>query len=134
MPQRDRTERNVGIKRKTEQLQEFVSQSISYRNLVARNSKQEQAVEVDVANRIFVPFLMVKSRNTCQINVEMDESRTEYFFNFSLPFEIHDDQSILNALGMGAPTFPPNTTAEQLLASLNITVASDLRGSPSKRT
>ena len=79
-------------------------------------------VFVDPAARILVPFLLIRTRSHCVINCEVDESRTEYFLNFTTPFEIQDDSVVLTHLGLCGDTSVPTLEqyATQLLSeSLN---------------
>ena len=108
-------------------------QHMSYTNLLARNSvlEKEQArtaggSESLAASRIHLPFIIINTRSHTEIECEMAEDHTEYFFNFSLPFEIHDDCEILKRAGMdkipphlpsaasgGATTTTTTTTSSQ---------------------
>ncbi len=65
--------------------------------IIKRNQRREQTGQVD-ADRIHVPFLLVKTQSQTVINCEMAENRTEYYFDFNLPFEIHDDNALLQAM------------------------------------
>lgn len=114
--QKEKVERNLSLKRKHEMFNELLSQHSSYRNLAARNARLEQTVYVDATARILVPFLLVRTRANSVINCEVDDSRTEYFLNFTMPFEIQDDHSVLTQLGLAQGSAPP--TIEQLAAQL----------------
>ena len=43
---------------------------------------------------------MVNTRKETVIDCEMAEDKQEIFFNFSAPFEIHDDNEILKRMSM----------------------------------
>lgn len=114
--QREKSERTQSLKRKHEMLTELHSQQAAYRQLAARNVKAEQLVLVHDTARIQVPFLLVRTRAQCTINCEVDDSKTEYFLNFTMPFEIHDDHAVLTALGLAGGASVP--TLEQYATQL----------------
>ena len=47
-----------------------------------------------------LPFIIVHTNKDTVIECEMDEEGTEVFFNFSQPFEIHDDNEVCKKLGL----------------------------------
>ena len=49
---------------------------------------------------IALPFIVVNTRKETVIDCEMAEDRQEIFFNFSAPFEIHDDSETLKRMSM----------------------------------
>ena len=74
-------------------------QQIGYKTLISRNSKPEyEDVEAMGLGRIDLPFIIVNTKNTTVIECEVAEDRSAYFFNFSLPFEIHDDSGKISLL------------------------------------
>ena len=129
--------RQQDIKRKRECLQELMTQNVCFRNLLGRNhareeeekrnstssfpaqEKQEedsaqddtkQPCEVkDIKNeKIPVPFIIVSTDSKAVVQCEMCPKRANVSFDFSLPFEINDDNEILKRLGM-------NHTSEEVL-------------------
>jgi hypothetical protein len=50
---------------------------------------------VNVQEKIQLPFIIIHTKKDTSINCDMSEDRTEYFFDFSNPFTIHDDKEIL---------------------------------------
>jgi len=64
---------------------------------VTRNAK----AELDKSeSRIFLPFITVNTKRETVIDCQMAQDHTEYFFDFSLPFEINDDNEILHRMGL----------------------------------
>lgn len=55
--------------------------------------------------RIFLPFIAVNTAKDTVIQCEMSEDRQDIFFNFSAPFEIHDDTDILRKLNLHKAPF-----------------------------
>jgi hypothetical protein len=99
-------------------LTEVHAQQSAYRNLAVRNTKTEQMVPVDPTARVLLPFLLVRTKAQCVINCEVDETHTEYFLNFTMPFEIQDDHSVLAQLGLSTGVVLPTLEeyATQVLA------------------
>jgi len=83
------------IKKKRNNLSELVVQQTSYKNLIAKNSKTDVS---STDPRIHLPFIIVNTRSKTVIDCEVADDRSAYLFNFSLPFEIHDDSEILKRM------------------------------------
>jgi len=121
--------RQADIKRKRECLQELMTQNVCFHNLMARNharesdmqetnikqeEEQEEEQEVDEVakeqeceevkdiknEKIPVPFIIVNTDSRAVVQCEMCPKRANISFDFSLPFEINDDNEILKRLGM----------------------------------
>jgi len=73
-----------------------------YRNLIERNCKKNLS---DNDERVYLPFIIIHTKKQTTIECEMSEDRTEYFFDFSLPFSIHDDNEILKRMGLSDPNY-----------------------------
>jgi len=101
---KEKTQRMERIKKKLDNLTELQAQQISYRNLLTRNAKPDYS-STDAKNRIYLPFIVVNTKSNTVINCEVVSDRSRYFFNFSQPFAIHDDNEILRRMGMGNPNF-----------------------------
>jgi len=82
-----------------------------YQSLLDRNTKSEFA---DSESKITVPFIIVNTESHTVIECEVSDDRTAYFFNFSLPFEIHDYSEILKRMGF-AQHLNVNSIDNQLL-------------------
>jgi transcription factor Dp-1 len=100
------------------QLTELIRQQRSLAQLYARNTSPE--ILNDTSPRINLPFIIVHTDNETSIECEMDTPMTEVFFNFSAPFEIHDDNEILSRLGFDEsdqqllrPQSPQNVSLDQ---------------------
>lgn len=50
--------------------------------------------------KIHLPFIVVNSHKSTDINCKMAGDKTEYHFDFSQPFEIHDDMEVLKRMGL----------------------------------
>ena len=112
MLERERNYRRNELERKRETLKELIIQQVCFRNLVKHNHTQEQlATEAAAAaddtkqapkpsNKIPLPFIVVNTHNNAVIQCNMNPNLTEVTFDFSLPFEINDDNTILKRLGM----------------------------------
>ena len=84
------------VERKRESLRELLVQQVCFRNLVDHNRKSEQRDD----EKIPLPFIVVNTHSTAVIQCEMSSDRTDVMFDFSMPFEINDDNTILKRLGM----------------------------------
>lgn len=116
--QDERAKHHESIRSKRECLQQLMVQNVSFQNLLRRNharemeerqlklrqptSKSEQdngKVEKEV-EKVPLPFLIVNTDSRAVVQCEMCPERTNVSFDFSLPFEINDDNEILKRLGM----------------------------------
>jgi len=93
-------QRQDRIQKKKEYLQELEMQRILYTNLIERNTQINTGNDEE---RIFLPFIVIHTKKDTSIECEMSEDRKEYFFDFSLPFTIYDDNEILKRIGLSQP-------------------------------
>jgi len=87
------------IRRKTAHLQELILQQIAFKNLVKRNSISSTA-DMESGNCVHLPFIIVNTSKHTNIQCQMAEDKSEYFFDFDKPFEIHDDIEVLKRMGL----------------------------------
>lgn len=71
----------------------------AFKALLARNGKPEYQ---ELESKITVPFIIVNTDSSTVIECEVADDRSAYFFNFSMPFEIHDDSEILKRMGLAS--------------------------------
>lgn len=127
MLQREGQFRRSEVERKREALRELLIQQVCFRNLVQHNANSERleassntgsnapgtgtsASTINVTNdadgssttdeKIPLPFIVVNTHSSAVIQCEMSPDRTDVMFDFSMPFEINDDNTILKRLGM----------------------------------
>ena len=86
------------------------SQSI----LNSSNNLNEAAVPQD---KLLLPFILISAPKDCRIDCEMLEDRTQYFFEFDMPFAIHEDMEVLKMLGLD------KVTKHQLMSFVNPSLA-----------
>ena len=98
MLQREGQFRRAEVERKSESLRELLVQQVCFRNLVQHNQARETAPSVE--EKIPLPFIVVNTHSSAVIQCEMSPDRTDVMFDFSMPFEINDDNTILKRLGM----------------------------------
>lgn len=138
--QDERTKRQEEIMQKRECLQQLMTQNVCLQNLLARNHAREVQeqhrnrfivkregpednithqdsqdscdVKEIIGEKIPLPFLIVNTDSRAVAQCEMCPERTNVSFDFSLPFEINDDNEILKRLGMS------HTSMEALQRSL----------------
>jgi len=99
--QQEKQQRIERIQKKKEYLFELDTQKLLYKNLIERNCRSQQTDD----DRIYLPFIIIHTKKQTTIECEMSEDRTEYFFDFSLPFSIHDDNEILKRMGLSDPAY-----------------------------
>jgi transcription factor Dp-1 len=87
--------RRFQIERKKEALKDLLTQQVCFRNLVLRNQDAGMASE-----KIPLPFIVVSTNSLAVIQCDMSRDRTDVMFDFSMPFEINDDNTILKRMGM----------------------------------
>mmetsp|Transcript_7233 Transcript_7233/g.10587 ORF Transcript_7233/g.10587 Transcript_7233/m.10587 type:complete len:285 (+) Transcript_7233:99-953(+) len=93
--------REMEVKRKRESLRELLVQQVCFRNLIEHNRKRDNECD----EKIPLPFIVVNTHNTAVIQCEMSPDRTDVMFDFSMPFEINDDNTILKRLQMNKTPF-----------------------------
>jgi len=98
MLQREGHFRRAEVDRKRESLRELLVQQVCFRNLVQHNQRREAAPTNE--EKIPLPFIVVNTHSSAVIQCEMSPDRTDVMFDFSMPFEINDDNTILKRLGM----------------------------------
>lgn len=87
--------REQQLKHKRDALRDLLVQQVCFRNLVMRNMSQPIPEE-----RIPVPFIVVNTHSSSVIQCDMSRDRTDVMFDFTMPFEINDDNTILKKMGM----------------------------------
>lgn len=110
--------RKESIQKKMECLQELLVQNVCFQNLLRRNYHKEveesrqsrsnfnatadaiYAETIEEKEKIPLPFIIVNTDSKAIVQCEMCPSRTDVSLEFSLPFEINDDNEILKQLGM----------------------------------
>jgi len=104
MLQREKEHRLQEVERKKEALRELLVQQVCFRNLVAlnygRNSGPVAADPSAKDHKIPLPFIVVNTHSSAVIQCNMSRDLTDVMFDFSQPFEINDDNTILKRLGM----------------------------------
>ena len=98
--QMDLNHRTERMERKRQHLQDLVAQQISFKQLIERNRSPAGEDAAPPECRIALPFIVVNTRKETVIDCEMAEDKQEIFFNFSAPFEIHDDSETLKRMNM----------------------------------
>ena len=101
MLQRDKEYLRQEVESKREALRELLVQQVCFRNLVAHNASDPSAgEEQNKDHKIPLPFIVVNTQSSAVIQCNMSRDLTDVMFDFSQPFEINDDNTILKRLGM----------------------------------
>lgn len=95
------------IAQKKEALKDLLTQQVCFRNLVQRNQQRDQKSLSQQSQsrgtpdeKIPLPFIVVNTNQSAVIQCDMSRDRTNVMFDFSLPFEINDDNTILKKMHM----------------------------------
>jgi predicted glycoside hydrolase/deacetylase ChbG (UPF0249 family) len=86
------------IQAKRQQHEELMAQQIWYRNLLSRNMRHANELLQETVERVTLPFIVLNTRADTVIKCQVSPKQTDYFFSFSDPFEIHDDNEILKRM------------------------------------
>lgn len=100
MLRRDLALRRQQIQRKRESLAELLVQQVCFRNLAQHNQRRVDESPAKPDNKIPLPFIVVNTNSSAVIQCNMSRDLTDVMFDFSMPFEINDDNTILKRLGM----------------------------------
>lgn len=110
MLQREREYRLKEVERKREVLRELLVQQICFRNLVSMNYRRNSGAAPpetprnsgnnNKEHKIPLPFIVVNTHSSAVIQCNMSRDLTDVMFDFSQPFEINDDNTVLKRLGM----------------------------------
>ena len=108
--------RKSQIAQKKEALKDSLVQQVCFHNLVQRNHQREVANNSGNSNSntlspqqqqssrleetVPLPFIVVNTNQSAVIKCDMSPDRTDVVFNFSLPFELKDDNTILKKMQM----------------------------------
>ena len=104
---------------------------IAYKKLIEKNENLK--VGVPDSKKIKLPFIVVNTSNKSLIRCEMSENRCDIFFNFSHPFQIHDDNEILKMVNGSTPGNKRSDAAKYLPANLIRYLPPEYQQSSSKR-
>lgn len=97
----EKTQRQERLRQKTEQLQELIIQLVAYKSLVQRNRERERSAgRPSDAAILYLPYIIVNTDKKTMVDCAISSDKTEYWFNFDRPFEIHDDIEVLKRLGL----------------------------------
>lgn len=93
------------LARKKETLKDELTQQVCFRNLVQRNHQRNPHPMSHPAAKqnekhIRLPFIVINTNKDATLNCDMAPDRTNVMFDFSLPFELKDDNTILKKMGM----------------------------------
>ena len=96
MLQREVDTKRHAVVQKRQQLRELLHQQVCFRNLLQHNADSAPVAE----RTIPLPFIVVNTHHSASIECNMSREMTDVAFEFTQPFEINDDNTILKRLGM----------------------------------
>jgi len=105
--EKERLARQEEVKKKKSCLEELLVQNVCFQNLLGRNHEMEMherqlshIAARQKVEKIPLPLIVVNTSSKAVVQCEMTADRTNVNFDFSLPFEINDDNQILKRLGL----------------------------------
>ncbi|EPZ37077.1 hypothetical protein ROZALSC1DRAFT_27313 [Rozella allomycis CSF55] len=98
--QDDIREREKRIAAKKQNIQDLLLRKIALYNLIKRNQQAHTDGAANVHDRLELPFILINAPRHCQINCEMLEDRSEYYFEFDAPFAMNEDTDVLQQMGL----------------------------------
>lgn len=110
----ERARLQESVQRKRDILKELITQDVCFTNLHQRNQAREvvemtsqssmQNENIQDGEKIPLPFIVVNTNHKAVIQCEMCPQKTNATFDFTMPFEINDDNEILKRIGMNKMT------------------------------
>ena len=110
----ERARLQAEVQRKRDILKELITQDVCFTNLYQRNQAREvvemttqpmkQDENIQDSEKIPLPFIVVNTNHKAAIQCEMCPKKTNASFDFTMPFEINDDNEILKRIGMNKMT------------------------------
>jgi transcription factor Dp-1 len=88
----------VNLQKKRDAMKELLVQQVCFRNLIWHN--HQRGGRGPDQEKIPLPFIVVNTNNASVIQCDMSRDRTDVMFDFSMPFEINDDNTILKKMGL----------------------------------
>jgi len=109
------------IGQKGQYLQDLIMQHIAFKNLLKRNGAAEASGKTPpTGTTIHLPFIIINTNKSANINCQMAGDKAEYYFDFNQPFEIHDDMEVLKRMGLGPDLENGECTPQQLEEAKNL--------------
>jgi len=96
----DIEKREQRLREKKEVLKELLVQKVSFHNLVNRNVRMAMP-----RDHIPLPFVVVNTHSSSVVQCDMSRDKTDVMLEFSMPFEINDDNTILKKMGMDKASY-----------------------------
>lgn len=91
-------EQKAVLQGKRNAIKERLVRHVSSRNLIWHNHQRGRHGKDQ--EKIPLPFLVVNTNNASVIQCEMNTHKTNVMFDFTMPFEINDDNYILKKMGL----------------------------------
>mmetsp|Transcript_2999 Transcript_2999/g.9184 ORF Transcript_2999/g.9184 Transcript_2999/m.9184 type:complete len:279 (+) Transcript_2999:222-1058(+) len=111
------------LEEKRARITELRAQKLALERLTKRNA----ASHADNSSRVYLPFIVVRTNSTTEIDLEVEEGREAVCFTFNDNFAVEDEQTIMRRLGF----FDDDLCPPDDLSQLNNVLQSALY-SPSK--
>uniref|UniRef100_A0A1I7V168 Transcription factor Dp-1 n=1 Tax=Caenorhabditis tropicalis TaxID=1561998 RepID=A0A1I7V168_9PELO len=111
----EKVRREASIRAKKDALQQMIMHIVSYKNLIARNRKNEHANgRPDPDTLLHLPFLIINTDRDTNVECSVSADKSEFLFSFDKRFEIHDDFEVLKKLNLDCGLNSGTSTDEQI--------------------
>merc|ERR1711915_211066 len=115
----EKSKRIERIKDKTRQLQDLIIQQIAFKNLVERNKELERNLGEPTPNSsIQLPFIIVSTKKDTTVDVQINNDKSEWLFDFNDLFETNDDMEVLRRMDMDLDLWKGSTHAFSRVRSI----------------
>lgn len=111
----EKLRREASIQSKKEALQQMILQIICYKNLIARNRKNEHINgRPDPDTLLHLPFMIINTDRDTSVECSVSSDKSEFLFSFDKKFEIHDDFEVLKKLKLTCGLDDGTSTPEDI--------------------
>ncbi|CAJ0942170.1 unnamed protein product, partial [Mesorhabditis belari] len=100
----EKTKKEEKLKEKYEQCLDLMMQIVAYKHLIMRNRESPSVSTKASLNHsvLYLPFLVVATEPTTEVDVGVAGDRSEFLFHLDRPFEMFDDVEALKRLELTA--------------------------------
>eukprot|EP00127_Corallochytrium_limacisporum_P002738 Clim_evm47s136 gene=Clim_evmTU47s136 len=101
-------------------------QILTFKNLVARNKKR-QLEGSQQADRLRLPFLLLKTRSDTEVDIFVSPERDSYLIQLDQPFVFHDEIEIMKRMGLDFGLSAPGKSTPEQISGAEANVPDNLR-------
>eukprot|EP00188_Purpureofilum_apyrenoidigerum_P004830 Plantae.Rhodophyta-Purpureofilum_apyrenoidigerum.ctg5779.p1 GENE.Plantae.Rhodophyta-Purpureofilum_apyrenoidigerum.ctg5779~~Plantae.Rhodophyta-Purpureofilum_apyrenoidigerum.ctg5779.p1 ORF type:complete len:218 (-),score=63.06 Plantae.Rhodophyta-Purpureofilum_apyrenoidigerum.ctg5779:362-1015(-) len=107
--EKEMADKQTRLKEKRARIAELRAQKVALERLTKRNA----ACHNRDSSKVYLPFIVVRTNASTEIDLEVEEGREAVCFTFNDNFDVEDEQTIMRRLGFFADGFcPPDDLSE----------------------